>query len=332
MKSKKGTDSVTPRTMILGLVTAAIVLMLVQCGAGNYGNPDSPQPPGGSPTTTASLHVVNNSTYTIYYCNIALYTDTSWGPNQLGVSTIAPGASYTLSTITPGTYDLRVQTSGKLQSDSLMSVTLSSGQTYTWTITSSDFPGSGTGSASVIVQNNSSYTIYFLNATLQSDTSWGPNRLGSSTIAPGASYTLSTITPGTYDLRAQTSGKSQSDTLISITLSSGQSYTWSLYTSDFSSPNTQKATVIVQNNSSYSIYYLCYSLSSESTWGPDLLGTSTIHAGASYTISGIPAGTYDFRAQTSQKALTAIYSNVSIEAGTNFTWTLEDSSFQATTQ
>jgi hypothetical protein len=319
MKSKKG-DSMVSHIAKSGLITAALALLLVNCVTTENLNPVSIAPPL---PPTATVIIQNNSSYGIYYFNISPHSDTSWGNNQLGSSTISTGSQFTVSSIPAGVYDLRVQTAGKAQSATRSNITLSAGATYTWSVTTSDFPSSNT--AKVIIQNNSSYTIYYLNISSHSDTSWGNNQLGTSTIPAGSQFTLSSIPAGAYDLRVQTSGKAQSAIRSNISLSTGQTYTWTVTTSDFTA--SVGISLTVQNNSSYTIYYLNLSPSADSTWGPNQLGTSTIEPGAKFTIGNIPPNTYDFRAQTSGMAMTAIYRNSTFLAGNSYTWTLSTSSF-----
>jgi hypothetical protein len=60
--------------------------------------------------SSAKLVFVNNSTYTINSLYVSLSTSTTWGSSVLGSSTIAPGASFTISGVAPGTYDLMIST------------------------------------------------------------------------------------------------------------------------------------------------------------------------------------------------------------------------------
>lgn len=51
----------------------------------------------------------------------------------------------------------------------------------------------------------------------------------------------------------------------------------------------------VTNSQAVTIYHLHLSPTTSSTWGPDQLGTRTIAYGESFTVTGIPAGTYDMK-------------------------------------
>ncbi len=55
------------------------------------------------------------------------------------------------------------------------------------------------------------------------------------------------------------------------------------------------ATVVIRNVSRETIYYVYMSPSSDSNWGPDLLGSSTLAVGQSLTLSNINGGVWDLR-------------------------------------
>lgn len=64
-------------------------------------------------------------------------------------------------------------------------------------------PSSNGGPASIVVKNNSSQAICFVNFSSSSDSNWGNDQLGSSeTIGPGATRAW-TVAAGSYDVRAQ---------------------------------------------------------------------------------------------------------------------------------
>jgi hypothetical protein len=55
------------------------------------------------------------------------------------------------------------------------------------------------------------------------------------------------------------------------------------------------SSVTFRNQSSYDLYRIFLSPSSQSTWGPDQLGANILRTGADYTLTGIPCDTYDLR-------------------------------------
>lgn len=80
------------------------------------------------------------------------------------------------------------------------------------------------------------------------------------------------------------------------------------------------ASLRVVNNSGTTIYYLYVSPCSVSSWGADQLGSNVIRGGGGYTLSNIPAGCYDLKAEASGHARIAERRGVSVPAGTVVTW------------
>ncbi len=61
-------------------------------------------------------------------------------------------------------------------------------------------------------------------------------------------------------------------------------------------PPVTDGSVALHNNSSVTIDYLYLTPSGQASWGPDLLSGALL-SGATYTITGVPAGSYDGRAE-----------------------------------
>lgn len=88
-----------------------------------------------------------------------------------------------------------------------------------------------------------------------------------------------------------------------------------------SSNNTQEsATLVVQNNTSYTIYWLYVSPSSDDSWGQDQLGSNVISPGSSFRLVGIVPGTYDIRAEVSDRSLYWQKFGISFSAGATVTF------------
>ena len=84
-------------------------------------------------------------------------------------------------------------------------------------------------SATLIVQNNSSYTIYNLYVRTCDAATWGVDLTGAAFISPSNSFTVSAIPPGCYFFRASTSGDAMYwQTPSGIELAPLQTYTWTL--------------------------------------------------------------------------------------------------------
>jgi hypothetical protein len=82
----------------------------------------------------AAVKLQNNSTYTLYYFYVRTCTASTWGTDLLGASVVSPGASFTVSSVPQGCYYFRAESSGSTVYWQSQAVTLTAGQTYTWTI------------------------------------------------------------------------------------------------------------------------------------------------------------------------------------------------------
>jgi hypothetical protein len=70
----------------------------------------------------------------------------------------------------------------------------------------------------------------------------------------------------------------------------------------------------VNNLSAESIYYIYMSPSAQSTWGTDLLDSSVLYVGSTFTITSITAGYWDIRVVDSSGNYKEFYNNY-FEAG-----------------
>jgi hypothetical protein len=268
-------------------------------------------------TSNATLTVVNNSTATIW--NLYMSTSSSTlGIDQLATSTISAGSTYNITGIAPGYYYLRAVHSGTYDT-AYTTQTFAAGQSYTWTLTNSDFPG--TSSATLTVVNNSATTIGWVYMSTSS-LSIGTDRLGISSISAGSAFNITGIAPGYYHIRAvhlNTHDTAYSD----ITIAAGQTYSWTLTGSDFSGGSVVGLKVI--NNSSYTINYV-YLSKSNTAWGSDWLGSNTISSGYYYIIPNVPTGTVNSKFVTSGSGLNSLHL-LNIPGNGSDSITLTDSDF-----
>lgn len=113
------------KTIFLALVS--IVFLIAGCGGGS----------SGSTPTTGSLKVTNSSAKYVYYLYLSPASASSWGVDQLGAShVIAPGGSYTITSVPPGTYDSKV-TLNSGNSYYAYGFSITAGSTYTLNVPSS---------------------------------------------------------------------------------------------------------------------------------------------------------------------------------------------------
>jgi hypothetical protein len=114
----------------LFFVLASFVLLVAGCGGGGSDILSSVLPVAPTTGGTGSWRVVNNSSRTIMNLYISPTSSSSWGVDQLGSSTIAPGASFTVNNIPAGTYDSKiVMSSGN--SYTINNIVIAAGQTTT---------------------------------------------------------------------------------------------------------------------------------------------------------------------------------------------------------
>jgi len=85
-------------------------------------------------------------------------------------------------------------------------------------------------------------------------------------------------------------------------------------------PTTGSVTVI--NTTSQNIYYIYIKSSSTSNWGTDRLENYYMLPGESFTVSNLPVGTYDFKAEDAGHTVIDTSMNVSVDG--NITWTVTD--------
>jgi hypothetical protein len=179
-------------------------------------------------------------------------------------------------------------------------------------------PGGGGGGAttgSMRLVNSTTSTITQLFISPASAATWGPNQLASS-VGPSGSFTVSSIPVGTYDFKAVASNGVTFWQANSISITAGGLYTWTVTPG---APTT--GSLYVVNSTSYTISQLFVSPASAATWGANQL-VSGIAAGGSFTLTSIPAGTYDFKAVASNGTTIWQTNSVSIAAGGTSTWTL----------
>jgi len=82
--------------------------------------------------------------------------------------------------------------------------------------------------ATLVVRNNSSTTIYRLYVARCEETTWGANRLGTNLLYSNYMLTLTNVTPGCYDMRAEASSSETYWQRTSVALQSNATFTWTL--------------------------------------------------------------------------------------------------------
>lgn len=177
--------------LFLALALAGAI-SLTGCGGGGSGS--------SAPTTGTVKFVNNGSLYQIDQAYVALSTSTSWGA-QRNSSAIAPGSTWSLSGVAPGTYDSSIVSLGSVSTYYGYSYgfSVTAGNTYTLTATDSSYTGS-------LVVNNTNVT-YPITALYVSTSGYGAgaNQLSTS-IAAGGSRQIVKIPAGFYYVTAVMNG------------------------------------------------------------------------------------------------------------------------------
>ena len=87
----------------LAISLAVTGLLLAACASGGGGS----RTPGGV-TGAVQVTVVNASSETIFRIFMSPSRQRTWGPDHLGSNVLARGASYRLSNVSPGRWDIRI--------------------------------------------------------------------------------------------------------------------------------------------------------------------------------------------------------------------------------
>lgn len=160
------------------------------------------------PAFAGRLQIVNaTGGYDIYYVYISPTSADSWGNDWLGSSeTISSGATKTF-TVTNGNYDVKLIDE---DGDEYIVWNVPITGTVTWNVTLSDlgernWSGSTTtttgGTAQVTIYNDlGNYDIYYIYCD-PSDMPWGQDRLGSSILSPGRTFSFNVPAGNYYDIK-----------------------------------------------------------------------------------------------------------------------------------
>jgi hypothetical protein len=168
----------------------------------------------------------------------------------------------------------------------------------------------GTGSLQVV--NSTSYTITELYRSPAGAGTWGTNLLVSS-IAPAGTFTLTDVPVGSYDFRAVASDAISYWQTSSVSITDGGLFTWTLLPPEVGS-------VMVVNNHCIALDQLYLRPPSSPTWSPNQLA-SPVAPGGTFTLTGLPVGTYDVSAGALDGLSWTSY-GIAVTAGGTFTWSV----------
>ncbi|HOA04736.1 MAG TPA: hypothetical protein PLF04_06020 [Candidatus Fermentibacter daniensis] len=166
--------------------------------------------------SAGTIKITNNTGgWDIYYAYISPADSDQWGNDWLGSDIMSDGETWEFP-VANGTWDIRLVDE---DGDDYILYNVPVSGTWTWNVTLSDLgenyyssgssapTGARTGSTStggnapVTIYNDlGNWTIYYVYCSSSSDSNWGSDRLGSSTISPGQSFTFNVPGGDNYDI------------------------------------------------------------------------------------------------------------------------------------
>lgn len=283
-------------------------------------------------TPMANFTIANNSDWDFYEVYISSSSSDSWGDDRLGSEILYSGGEQSFL-LSEGTYDLKIVDEDGDECRQ-MGIRLSGNTRLVYTNEEwldCVFPDSdnSSGTATITVYNNSLWDIYNIYASLSSDGGWGEDRLGSEILYADDSYSF-TIPTGTYDFK-YVDEDDDVCTMMNVSITGSRSFTFDTddwlecMGSDSESSSTTSSsgyyTITFVNNSLWDIYNLYASLSSDTDWGSDRLGSTILNSGEQFTLT-LPAGEYDFKfidedGDECKRFEAQIYSNRTIDISTD---------------
>ncbi|NVK27153.1 MAG: hypothetical protein HWE14_03860 [Flavobacteriia bacterium] len=257
-------------------------------------------------TPMINFTLANNSDYTFVNVYISDSDADEWGNDRLGSKMLDPGQEISFL-ISAGTYDLKIvdedgdictQMGLRLSGDVVLNY---SNEEWLDCLfpdeeSSTSSTTSSSGTARLTFYNESGWDIRYIYASPSSSTSWGTDHLGSDILENNSSFSFS-LTNGEYDFKFIDEDGDEC-ILENIEISGNQTVSISrekwldCLFPDESTASVHQITLV--NNSGWDITYVYASLSSDTNWGTDHLGSNILADGNRVTLS-LPAGTYDFK-------------------------------------
>jgi hypothetical protein len=215
------------------LAAAAFALAVLACGpSGETTTPEAPpaatEPaateevqPTPMPTNTlapkpegATLEITNDSGTDVWYVYLSPAKADEWGEDWMGDYVIGDGETYAITGIPEGTYDVKAEDQNNEVIEIVWGADIEG--KMTWTIT---------GLASLEIVNGSDDTIAYLYISPSDSDAWGDDWLGADAIDAGASYIVTDIPYGTYDIKATDLDDETVEAVYNVSLSGEKSWT-----------------------------------------------------------------------------------------------------------
>jgi len=164
-----------------------------------------------------SLEIINNSGRDIYFVYISSTDAEDWGEDWLNGEVIPDGASYTITGIPIGVYDLQVEDKNNEIIENVWEAEIS--EDTSWTVT---------GGASLEVLNNSEDIIAALYVSPSDSDDWGEDRLGGVALKSGGSFVVEGLDNDVlYDAKATDADGNTVESIYHVSLNGW--YTWYVY-------------------------------------------------------------------------------------------------------
>jgi len=222
-RTRKGRRNMKSIRWVL-LATAVLVLVILACGpSGRTPAPEAVPtqevqptlPPADTPAPQgASLEITNDSGIDVWYIYLSPSKSDQWGEDWLEDHVIRDGETYTIVGVPEDIYDVKAESENQEVIEIYGNVDFEG--EMTWTVT---------GLGSLEVTNESEDTIADLYISPSDSTTWGDDWLGADAIDPGASYAVSDVPRGVYDIKATDPDGDNVEVLYNVTLYGQSSWT-----------------------------------------------------------------------------------------------------------
>ncbi|MFQ5407540.1 MAG: hypothetical protein ACE5FI_03855 [Anaerolineales bacterium] len=216
-------SSVLKKRWPIAVAVLALVGLACTCSALGIGDGGDG---GGSEvagvTEGTRITVSNTGSEDVCYVYVSPASDDAWGNDQLGSATISPGSSHGFGVDAGASYDLRADDCSDRNVAERFDVTVGQDQNFEWNVAAGQ-----SGVAQVTLVNNGSTPVCFVNFSLSSEDSWGPDRLATeSIIDSGSSVTFFIEAAGEHDFRALDCDRNTISELFNEQINPGDDLNW----------------------------------------------------------------------------------------------------------
>jgi len=274
-----------------------------------------------------AITVQNRSGVSFNSVHIRPSSSSDWGVSfgsisnnsDLSVNIPVPPSSYTV-------FDIQMRSANPTNTYTKSNVTISDGQTVTFTSADSDNPL--IGPPIIVIQNSTDYTVSDIRIKPSTATNWGDNLWGYSSLSDGQSRTFTLSQPlsteSIYDVRLTASSGGHTFRKYRVTISDGMILTFT--TANDLDDGSDLPAITVQNRSGVSFNSVNIKPSASSDWGVSF-GSISNNSDLSVSIPVPPSSytAFDIQMRSANPTNTYTKSNVTISDGITITYTSADS-------